>query len=60
VDQLPADRGLELRCPLKSSFGWYDLTITADADPDFLRRFAGHLDNGHGSVSDPAFGAGSA
>jgi hypothetical protein len=32
------------------------LTITADADPDFLRRFAGHLENGHDSVSDPAFG----
>jgi phospholipase C len=56
VDQLPGGRALELRWPLKSSFGWYDLTITADADPDFLRRLAGHLENGQDSVSDPAFG----
>jgi phospholipase C len=58
VDLLPGGRALQLRWPLESSFGWYDLTITADADPDFLRRFAGHLENGLDSVSDPAFGAG--
>ena len=58
VDLLPGGRALQLRWPLKSSFGWYGLTITADADPDFLPRFAGHLENGLDSVSDPAFGAG--
>jgi len=35
---------LEKRISLKSSFGWYDVTVRADADPDFLRRSAGHLD----------------
>lgn len=33
---------------------WYDLTVTTDADPKFLRRFAGHVENGRPGVSDPA------
>ena len=39
-----------------ATFGWYDLTIATDADSTFLRRIAGHLENGEDSVSDPAFG----
>ena len=27
-----------------------------DADPGFLRRLGGHLENGRDSVSDPALG----
>jgi phospholipase C len=56
VEALPRGRGFEKRLPLKSTFGWYDLTIKADADASFLRRIAGHLENGCDSVSDPAFG----
>jgi phospholipase C len=56
VDVLPRGRALEKRWPLKSSFGWYDLEITTDADRNFLRRVAGHLENGRDSVSDPALG----
>jgi phospholipase C len=55
-ETLPRGRALEKRWPLKSSFGWYDLTITTDSDGGFLRRFAGHLENGHDSMSDPALG----
>ncbi|MFF7187833.1 phosphocholine-specific phospholipase C [Streptomyces sp. NPDC008222] len=33
---------------------WYDLTVTSEADPAFLRRFAGHVENGRPGVSDPA------
>ncbi|MDF3142957.1 MULTISPECIES: phospholipase C, phosphocholine-specific [unclassified Streptomyces] len=33
---------------------WYDLTVTCDGDPAFLRRFAGHVENGRPGVSDPA------
>ncbi|MDI1457770.1 DUF756 domain-containing protein, partial [Streptomyces sp. ATE26] len=33
---------------------WYDLTVTADTDPAFLRGFAGHVENGLPGVSDPA------
>jgi phospholipase C len=41
---------------LKKTFGWYDLSIAVDTDPGFLRRPAGHLENGRDSVSDPALG----
>ncbi|MEV6996454.1 phosphocholine-specific phospholipase C [Streptomyces sp. NPDC093982] len=39
---------------LQGSRRWYDLTVTTDADPKFLRRFAGHVENGRPGVSDPA------
>ena len=39
---------------LAGSRRWYDLTVTADTDPAFLRRFAGHVENGRPGVSDPA------
>lgn len=41
---------------LRSSFGWYDLTITVDSDPTFKRRFAGHVETGKASMTDPALG----
>ncbi|WP_082119644.1 phospholipase domain-containing protein [Saccharothrix sp. ST-888] len=34
--------------------GWYDLTVTADSSDGFLRRLAGHLENGSDSITDPA------
>ncbi|KUN31805.1 phospholipase C, phosphocholine-specific [Streptomyces corchorusii] len=39
---------------LGSSKRWYDLTVTCDADPAFLRGFSGHVENGRPGVSDPA------
>uniref|UniRef100_UPI000A548772 phospholipase domain-containing protein n=6 Tax=Streptomyces TaxID=1883 RepID=UPI000A548772 len=39
---------------LRSSHRWYDLTVTAGEG--FLRRFAGHVENGRAGVSDPALG----
>jgi phospholipase C len=39
---------------LTASRRWYDLTVTSEADPAFLRRFAGHVENGRAGVSDPA------
>ncbi|MFJ3639184.1 phosphocholine-specific phospholipase C [Streptomyces sp. NPDC090108] len=44
------------RIGLAASRRWYDLTVTSDADPGFLRRFAGHVENGLPGVSDPALG----
>jgi phospholipase C len=44
--------------PLAESRGWYDLSVTTDASPKFLRRLAGRVETGRPSVSDPAFGAG--
>ncbi len=36
--------------------GWYDLVVTVDEIAGFERSFAGRLENGRPSVSDPAFG----
>ncbi|TQK42906.1 phospholipase C [Streptomyces sp. SLBN-118] len=33
---------------------WYDLSVVSDTDATFLRRFAGHVENGRPGVSDPA------
>jgi hypothetical protein len=41
---------------LAPMWGWYDLVITVDVDPQFERRLAGHLENGEDSISDPAMG----
>ncbi len=32
---------------------WYDVQILADSDPTYLRRFAGHVENGTVGLSDP-------
>jgi len=36
--------------------GWYDLVITVEQDPTFEYRFAGHIETGRESISDPAMG----
>lgn len=36
---------------------WYDFTATANTTDGFLRRFAGHMENGQPSTSDPSLGA---
>ncbi|MEB8341951.1 phosphocholine-specific phospholipase C [Streptomyces endophyticus] len=39
---------------LRASKRWYDVSVGSDADETFLRRFAGHVENGQAGVSDPA------
>ncbi|UIR54739.1 phospholipase C, phosphocholine-specific [Sphingobacterium sp. SRCM116780] len=38
------------------SHGWYDLEITCQEDPDFCFVFAGHIENGMPSKTDPLMG----
>ncbi|MFD0318432.1 phosphocholine-specific phospholipase C [Streptomyces flavalbus] len=53
---LTVPRGATVRhtVDLGASRRWYDLTVTHATDPAFLRRFAGHVENGRPGVSDPA------
>src|SRR5262249_40507691 len=44
------------RWPLKVTWGWYDLTVTVAGNPGFEYQFAGHIENGKDSMSDPAMG----
>lgn len=37
-----------------SHSGWFDLSVTQDDAPGFFRRFAGHVEDGKPSTSDPA------
>jgi phospholipase C len=39
--------------PLKAAFGWYDLVLSFDSDPTFRQQFAGHLETGKVSRTDP-------
>ncbi|POR54922.1 phospholipase C [Paraburkholderia eburnea] len=39
---------------LASSHHWYDLTVTSPDDSTFARRYAGHVETGRPSISDPA------
>jgi len=43
--------------PVQKSHGWYDLRITVDGSPGFAQRFAGHLETGGESRTDPLMGA---
>jgi phospholipase C len=42
--------------PLRRSYGWYDLVLSCDGDAGFAQRFAGHVETGWDSFSDPAIG----
>ncbi len=47
-----------IRLPLRSSGYWYDFSVTVKGQADYSRRFAGRLETGQASFSDPAmFGA---
>jgi phospholipase C len=41
---------------LKKSYGWYDFTITVSGKTNYEKRFAGHVETGNESVSDPLMG----
>ncbi len=41
---------------LKRSHGWYDFTLHIKGNPDFERRFAGHVETGEASYTDPFMG----
>jgi phospholipase C len=41
---------------VRRNHGWYDLAVRADGHADFLQRFAGYLENGRDSISDPLMG----
>jgi phospholipase C len=44
------------RWSLNRTRGWYDLVVTVKGDPQFEYDYAGHLENGEASISDPAMG----
>jgi phospholipase C len=53
---VPAGQTLAISCLLTDSFGWYDYTVSCNADAAWSRRVAGHLETGVASRVDPMIG----
>ncbi|MES2263782.1 MAG: phospholipase C, phosphocholine-specific [Pseudomonadota bacterium] len=51
-----AGQTLAIDCALDASFGWYDFSVTSNADAQWLRRAAGHVETGQASRTDPMIG----
>ena len=45
-----------LKISLKESEGWYDLAIKIDGYEDYLKHYAGHVETGRESITDPLMG----
>lgn len=46
----------EVVLPLRKSFGWYDLSIAVNGSDDFGQRYAGRVETGNESFTDPGMG----
>lgn len=53
---VPGGAKVEKSFPLDGSHGWYDLLAETEGDASFRRHFAGHVETGQDSVSDPLMG----
>jgi phospholipase C len=49
--------GALISLPLKPSSGWYDFTLSVAEAPSYARRYAGRIETGVASISDPVMGA---
>ena len=56
VGTVAANSKSEHQWPLHSSSHWYDFTLTLKNVSGYSRRFAGHMETGKASISDPALG----
>lgn len=50
--------GSEITAPLdlKKSAGWYDFSVTVKGNSSYERRYAGHVETGKESITDPFMG----
>lgn len=53
---IPANGEDSVVLDLKKNTGWYDFTITVKGFPQFSKRYAGRVETGKESISDPAMG----
>ena len=52
--ELAAAGAQQVVLALAPSKGWYDFSVALEGQPAYSRRFAGRLETGSASVSDPA------
>jgi phospholipase C len=53
---LKAGSEATIRLDLQRSFGWYDFTVNVEGNKIYAKRYAGHVETGADSFSDPAMG----
>jgi len=52
-----AGKGIEvLKINLQKSNGWYDLLVTVEGFEQFQKHYAGHVETGEDSITDPLMG----
>jgi phospholipase C len=49
-----AGEAIKSHWSVSTSGRWYDFSVTIDGDSNFMRRFAGRIENGRPGFSDPA------
>jgi len=54
--KLKKDGSREVSADLKKSHNWYDLKLTVNGYPDFEWHYAGHVETGKESFTDPKMG----
>jgi len=55
-NELANGDGYSIILNLNKSFGWYDFSVFVKGYDDFERRFAGHVETGKASYTDPVMG----
>lgn len=53
---IAAKQRKQLSLNLQKSKGWYDFVLSVKGSPTFLRHYAGHVETGKESISDPLMG----
>ncbi|TZF82299.1 phospholipase C, phosphocholine-specific [Pedobacter sp. BS3] len=58
VQQMPLKQNGKLQIPvnLQKSFGWYDVSVQVQGYPQFQKHYAGHVETGKESFTDPLMG----
>jgi len=54
---IPANATIDIVLPLKDSFSWYDFQLQIKGNTAWSERFAGHVETGEVSKTDPLMGA---
>jgi phospholipase C len=55
-NRLAPGHSVPVKLSFEASANWYDVLITVNADPTFIRHYAGHVETGEASLSDPHIG----
>jgi len=53
---VPPGRSAVVPVAARTSFGWYDLTVTIESDPSYRVQVAGPIETGEDSMTDPQIG----